>query len=208
VSALGNHQDFLAARPLRPREDRKNVALRGWFVRPLDQSVWDFCITDLSYSGCRIETAAPLNRGEQVRLGVQKLGNIAATVCWRRNGFVGLAFTEVQPKPQHWPRKSDRHPFESVVLVRRPGRRSQMIDARDIARHGCRLSFVDAPAVGEHLWVRLPGLEPIDAEVRWVRDFECGVSFETPIHEAVFALVLTRAGHNQDLPPESALLRM
>jgi len=208
MSALLQHDEFLAARPQSPREDRKDVTLRGWFVRPLDQSVWDFCITNLSYSGCRIETAAPLHRGEHVRLGVQKLGNIAATVCWRRGGFIGLAFSEAQPKPQHWPRKSERHKFESVVLVRRPGRRSQMIDARDIARHGCRLSFTDAPQVGESLWVRLPGLEPIEAEVRWVRDFECGVAFTAPIHPAVFALVLSRTEADDHFAPGSALLKV
>lgn len=51
---------------------------------------------------------------------------------------------------------------------------------------GCRIEFVEPPAVGERVWIRFDGLEAIEGTVRWVEGHIGGVRFERPLHEAVF----------------------
>ena len=44
----------------------------------------------------------------------------------------------------------------------------------------------------EHVWIRFPGLEPIEGEVCWIDQPHAGVSFTNSIHPAVFDLLLER----------------
>lgn len=56
---------------------------------------------------------------------------------------------------------------------------------RDISRFGARIAGVFLVQVGDHFFIRLPGLDSIEARVAWVRDFEFGCEFIQPLHEAV-----------------------
>jgi hypothetical protein len=178
-------------RPHRSRDERRQVALKGWMVRSSDNSIWDFILTDLSYGGCRLETAAPLRRGEEVKLSVANRGTIESVVRWRREQAVGLSFTAATEEGQQ-PRQVERLKTDLEVVVRRQGRRSQPLDARDVSPLGCCLVFVDVPRVDDRIWIQLPGLEAIEAKVRWVEGHCAGVMFEKPIHAAVFDLLLER----------------
>jgi hypothetical protein len=200
MSALPSSEEFRATRELRPREERKPSDLHGWLTRAHDESPWDFSVVDMSYGGCRIRSGAALRRGETVRLAVARKGLIEACVRWRRGESIGLSFMVEQPRPALWPRKAERFRFDCPVMVRRQGRRSQLIDAQDISTHGCCLRFTDAPQSGETMWVRLPGVESIEAETRWTRGFSSGVNFKTQIHPAVFDLILSRL-EAADNPP-------
>ena len=62
----------------------------------------------------------------------------------------------------------------------------------DISTHGCRCEFVDRPEPGEQLLVKLEGLEALPAPARWVEPPLTGLSFDRPIHPAVFDLLCTR----------------
>lgn len=178
-------------RPRKTRDERRAVALRGWMVLASDNSIWDFTLTDLSYGGCRLETAAPLRRGDEVKLSVANRGKIEAVVRWRRERAVGLSFIQVAEEGQT-PRQVERLKADLEVIVRRQGRRGQQLDARDISPLGCCLVFVDVPRVDDRIWIQLPGLEAIEARVRWVEGHCAGVMFEKPIHAAVFDLLLER----------------
>ena len=84
------------------------------------------------------------------------------------------------------PRRSERHVLDAEVSLRRPGQLSYRVAVFDASLHGCRIEFVERPALAEHLWVKFDGLQPLEAEVCWVQGFTAGVSFLQPIHPAVF----------------------
>jgi len=62
----------------------------------------------------------------------------------------------------------------------------------DISPYGCKVEFVERPSMDEHVWIRFPGLEPIEGEVCWIDQPHAGVSFANSIHPAVFDLLLER----------------
>jgi hypothetical protein len=190
------------------REERRSSDLTGWLMTDADEAIWDCSVVDLSYGGCKIRTTASLHRGDAVRLSVQRRGLIEAVVRWRRADQVGLSFNVEQPEKKMFPRQVERHKFSAPVMVRRGGRRSQLIDARDVSVKGCCLNFADLPKEGEVIWVRLPGLEPLEAEVRWTHKFRCGVTFMTKIHPAVFDLMLTRFDEPELRVQQSVRLRI
>jgi hypothetical protein len=175
---------------LKPREARQPTDLHGWFVRDTEETAWDFIISNLSYSGCRIRTAAPLQSGERIRLSVAKRGIIESTVVWRRGEAAGLAFAVKRAAPAQWPRKALRYETRLSVLVRQRGRTSQRMEALNISQVGCCLEFVSPPRAGELLWVQLRGLVPLAAEVRWVEGHQVGVAFAHAIQSIVFQLLI------------------
>lgn len=186
------HQPLQTPDALPPREERRPVALSGWLVRKFDDQAHDFVLDNLSYGGCRVQTAARLARGDKVRLNVLERIDLPATVRWRNAYGIGLAFGDDASARPETPRKIDRLPLRAEVPVRRSGRRAEQLAVSDLSRHGCCLLFLEEPAPEEWVWVSLPGLAPLQARVRWVDDRRAGVEFGHPIHEAVFDLLLLR----------------
>jgi hypothetical protein len=84
------------------------------------------------------------------------------------------------------PRRSERHVLEAEVSLRRSKQLSYRVRVFDASLHGCRVEFVERPAIAEQLWVRFDGLQPLEAEVCWIQGFSAGVSFLQPIHPSVF----------------------
>lgn len=179
-----------------PRAVRRDVALKGFLMRAGDQTHWDVGVANLSYGGCRLQTDARLRRGEMIHLFVAGRGKIEAIVRWTRGVSVGLAFLTDENKSEldktMVPREAARLQTRICVMVRRLGRRGQWIDAHDISPRGCRLEFVDLPRPNDRLWVQLPGLEAVEARVRWVDGNHAGILFANPIHPAVYDLLLDR----------------
>lgn len=196
MNAYSDHVGFDLPRRQASREERRPTDLRGWFKRSTDGSFWEFRITNLSYGGCRLETNAPLARGEVVKLCVERRGTIEGAVCWRRSGAFGLSFKVEKPKPVMWPRKASRHAFDTTVMLRRGGGRSHTTNAKDVSLHGCCLKLAHVPKVDEVMWVKLPGLEALESTVCWVKGFDCGLRFKTSIYPAVFDLLLARRGQS------------
>ena len=64
----------------------------------------------------------------------------------------------------------------------------------DLSEHGLRLQSSDRLAVGETVWVTLPGLEPRRAVVMWSDGFIAGCSFPEPLHPAVFDAIVECCG--------------
>jgi hypothetical protein len=90
------------------------------------------------------------------------------------------------PLPNLIPRRSERHVLDADVSLRRPGQLSYRVTVFDASLHGCRVEFVERPALAEQLWVKFDGLQPLEAEVCWIQGFKAGVKFLQPIHPAVF----------------------
>ena len=176
------------------REERRPVALKGWLVHQSEESRHEFLIDNRSYGGCRLQPAASLSPGNEVELYVLRRGVIPATVRWRNAYGIGIVFATDNHEKVEKPRKVDRVPVNKDLAVRQTGRRARLLEVSDFSRFGCCLTFEDQPFEGEWVWVSLPGLEPVEARIRWVEDRKAGVEFVRPLHTAVFNLLLIRWG--------------
>ena len=177
------------------REDRRPVALTGWLIRSDDEDqAHDFSIDNLSYGGCRMQSAARLVRGDKVHLNVLRRGAIPGVVRWHNAYGIGVSFTPQPPDRIEKPRKGERVGIEADLMVRQAGRRGRFAPASDLSRFGCCVMLDDLPTEGEWVWVAMPGLTPIQARVRWTEGRRAGVEFVHPIHASVFDALLQRCG--------------
>lgn len=177
---------------LRPRKERRPVELPG-FVLLDDRSTFGVTVLDLSYDGCKIETPVGLLPGVHIMLSVLKLGQLEAHVRWCAAGKAGVSFQSAEPEPDpQQPRQHERTSLNADVSVRRSGRTTYVVVAKDMSPSGCMLEFVERPAVGERLFVKFDGLDALEAEVRWVEGFSGGARFFRPIYGAVFEMLVAR----------------
>jgi hypothetical protein len=168
------------------------VSLRGLAIRG-DGSTAEIYLLDLSYEGCGIETPVELDAGEAVKLSVLRRGAIDAHVRWCKDGRAGLVFDAQEPSgTAQQPRRSDRIALSADVSLRRLGQNSYRVKVTDLSPEGCKVDLVERPRVGEHMLLKLAGLEVLDAETCWVEGYVAGLRFEKPIHPAVFDLLLHR----------------
>ena len=176
----------------RPRQERRPVELPG-FVLLDDRSTFGVTVLDLSYDGCKIETPVALLPGIHIVLSVLKLGKLDAHVRWYAAGKAGVSFQadELESKP-HQPRQHERVSLSADVSVRRAGRTTYCLLAKDLSAEGCKLEFVERPAIGERLFLKFEGLDALEAEVRWIEGFSGGVQFVRPIHGAVFEMLIAK----------------
>ena len=91
--------------------------------------------------------------------------------------------SEGPPRPT---RVTDRVVLAAEVGVRRAGLRPFRVRVFDASPRGCKIEFVERPAIGERVWVKFDGLESVEATVRWVAGHVGGVEFERALHAAVF----------------------
>ena len=78
-------------------------------------------------------------------------------------------------------RRSERVALDADVSLAAPRQLSYRVRVFDASLHGCRVEFVERPALAEQLWVKFDGLQPLEAEVCWVDGFIAGVTFFQPI---------------------------
>jgi len=90
------------------------------------------------------------------------------------------------PPGEQKPRRTERVYYATEVSVRRAGTRSFRVGAFDLSPRGCKIEFVERPAVGERIWVKFDGLEALQCSVRWTAGHIGGVEFDRPLHQAVF----------------------
>ena len=83
-------------------------------------------------------------------------------------------------------RRPDRVQFTAEAGLRRSGCHSFRVRVFDLSPQGCKIEFIEIPALGERLWVKFDGLEALEGSVRWVDGHVGGVKFERPLHDAVF----------------------
>ena len=77
--------------------------------------------------------------------------------------------------------------------VRQGTRAWKLIRLEDLSQAGFRIAWLPDASVGQALKIRIPGLEPLSADVRWVRGKAVGCQFSAPLHVAVFKHVLREA---------------
>lgn len=87
------------------------------------------------------------------------------------------------------PRGSGRLRLDAEVGIRRQGQHAFRVRLFDASPEGCKIEFVERPAVGERIWIKFDGMEAIEGSVRWIAGHTGGVHFVRPMHEAVFRRV-------------------
>ncbi len=87
-------------------------------------------------------------------------------------------------------RRADRYAFTAEVQFR-AGTRRAAVQVRDISTHGARVSGVFMVRENDHIYLKLPIVEPIPARVAWANSFEFGCEFDRPLSEAVLAAITT-----------------
>lgn len=174
------------------RSERRPVSLRGYAILA-DGSHHSITVLNLSYEGCGIEAATPLVPGQPLKLSVLRRGAIDAVVRWSRDGKAGLVFTALAAGARaHGPRRSARIELVADIVLRRIGRSSFRVAATDASPDGCRVELVERPSEGERVLVKFDGLEPLEAEARWIDGFTAGLRYVRPMHPAVFELLVER----------------
>lgn len=90
------------------------------------------------------------------------------------------------------PRRAERVELRADVDFRRTGDHRYRVNILDFSPEGCRIESPVTVSVGDTIWMSLPGLESIQGEVAWVRDWSVGVEFARPLYPSVFEMVRDR----------------
>lgn len=83
-------------------------------------------------------------------------------------------------------RRVFRQPVRMQATLRKPGLTKFEIEVRDLSPYGLRAGTSFTLSPGAVVWLALPGLSGIEAEVAWSRNYEYGFRFKHPLHAAVF----------------------
>lgn len=89
-------------------------------------------------------------------------------------------------------RRQERHFIKGDVRMRQRGASRYPATIRDVSIGGCRVELAHQVSVGDTIWVGLPGIESIQATVRWADGWIAGVEFDRPLHPSVLEMVEQR----------------
>jgi len=92
------------------------------------------------------------------------------------------------------PRQTDRVPLNCEIEFRRHADARYPVDLLDFSPEGCCISPPVRVEAGERVWLRIPGMETLHAQVAWVDQWKVGLKFDKPFHPAVFDNVVKRLG--------------
>jgi len=92
------------------------------------------------------------------------------------------------------PRRAERVPLHCEVEIRRHADACYPVDLLDFSPEGCCIAPPVRVEAGERMWLRIPGMETIHAQVAWTEQWKVGLEFDTPFHPAVFESVVKRLG--------------
>lgn len=175
------------------RDRRRNTRLNGFGLLE-DGTTFRLSIVDLSYDGCKVETAIGLMPGLNLKLSIPGLGSaLNATVCWSKDDKAGLRFiAQAASIPEQRPRIHDRIEIRAEVTLRRLGRINYRCRMFDVTPGGCKVEFIERPRRGEVVWIKFEGLDAIEANVRWIDGYIGGLQFVRSVYPAVFDLLLMR----------------
>jgi hypothetical protein len=88
-------------------------------------------------------------------------------------------------------RRSERLSYGAEVQFRSGTRRAN-VRLRDISKFGARVSGVFLVHNDDRFFIKLEGMESIEARVVWVEEFEFGCEFIRPLNDVVLENLLHR----------------
>lgn len=74
--------------------------------------------------------------------------------------------------------------------LRLPARAASAVMVRDISTAGVQCDYASGLTAGTRCWIKLPGLESIEAEVMWNDGSRMGLAFNRLLSEAVVAMII------------------
>ncbi|WP_235527975.1 PilZ domain-containing protein [Sphingomonas sp. Leaf38] len=113
---------------------------------------------------------------------------------WVHKNEVIMFAAEFEPAESSSRRRSPRAPVSLDVRIGKAGR--TLCKVVDLSVHGARLQTYSALKRGTSIWLTLPQIGQVVAEIMWADDFTAGCQFRTPLPiEAFEALVGKDATH-------------
>jgi len=113
------------------------------------------------------------------------------------SGFIALAERpceagDAEPRD----RVSKRVPVAIGAGLRQRGAHGVAVQIVDLSTHGFRATTHLDLFEGADVWLRLPGLEAIQARVAWVKGYIIGCAFARPLHPAVLEMIVGKSGRS------------
>ncbi len=91
---------------------------------------------------------------------------------------------EFEPAESHGRRRSPRAPVSLDAAIGKGAR--TLCKVTDVSVHGARLQTYSALKRGTSIWLTLPNIGQVVAEVMWADDFIAGCQFHTPLTPEAF----------------------
>ncbi len=89
-------------------------------------------------------------------------------------------------------RRSPRAPVSFDASMGQGGLGRTLCKVVDISLHGARIQSYSALRRGTTIWLNLPEIGPVAADVRWADDFTAGCQFKKPLDKAAFERLTER----------------
>ena len=93
---------------------------------------------------------------------------------------------EFEPADTQGRRRSPRAPVSFDARLGQGGLGRTLCKVVDLSIHGARLSTYSGLRRGTTIWLTLPEVGPVAADVMWADDFTAGCQFQTPLDEEAF----------------------
>ena len=83
----------------------------------------------------------------------------------------------------------------SILCEVRQGMRPwKMARLSDLSETGFKLAWLPDYSPGQPIKIRIPGMQTLNAKIRWHQGKQIGCAFESPLHVAVFEHLVRLAG--------------
>ena len=89
-------------------------------------------------------------------------------------------------------RRVPRAPVSLDAKLGQGGLARALCKVVDLSIHGARLQTYSAMKKGSTIWLTLPGLAPVAADVIWADDFAAGCQFQAPLAAEQFEALTSR----------------
>ncbi|WBH16588.1 PilZ domain-containing protein [Sphingomonas radiodurans] len=93
---------------------------------------------------------------------------------------------EFEPAETNGRRRSPRAPVSFDASMGQGGLGRTLCKVIDISIHGARIQTYSAMRRGSTIWLNLPGIGPVAADVRWADDYTAGCQFQKPLDQDAF----------------------
>ena len=101
---------------------------------------------------------------------------------------------EFEPAETNGRRRSPRAPVSFDARLGQGGLGRTLCKVVDLSLHGCRVQTYSALRRGTTIWLNLPEIGPVAADVMWADDFTAGCQFQNPLPPEAFDALVTPRG--------------
>ena len=105
-----------------------------------------------------------------------------ASLCYRH---IAHRLRKRLPMSEEPTERKPRSKLEMLLLFRRESYPARRVEVLDISETGFLIDSAVDLAIGERVWLCVPGLRSLAAQVVRVDGFKIGCAFDQPVHEAV-----------------------